>query len=191
MKSRQGFTLLELIVAIGMFSLVVLGTADLMLTAFNTQAKAIAVKEVIDNARFTLELMTRELRTATNVVYTGTPPANCPRNGLEYISYNQVSPQERFYYWEDTDGDGVPDAIMRVAMPSAGSIDCVAVLPQQFTSPGVIVDSWILRLTGNNPSASDGQPRITVGFIVHSRDRRYGPETTLDIQTTVIPRIRD
>ena len=188
---KEGFTLVELIVAIGIFSVVVLGVTDLMLTTFKTQAKAIAVKEVIDNGRFTLELMTRELRTATNVVRTETPPTNCPRNGLQYTSYNQGAPEERFYYWEDTDGNGSPDAIMRVAMASAGSVNCASAPPQQFTSPGVIVGNWILNIAGNNPSPADGQPRITIGFGIHSRDPRYWAETTLDIQTTIVPRTRD
>ena len=190
-QQKQGFTLVELIVAIGMFSVVVVGATDLMLTTFNTQAKAIAVKDVIDNGRFTLELMTRELRTATGVVFTAIPPANCPRNGLEFTSYNQPIPEERFYYWEDTDSDGLPDAIMRVVMPNAGPVDCAAVVPQQFTSRGVVVESWILRIVGNNPGPTDGQPRITMGFVIHSRDPRYGAETKMTIQTTVIPRGRD
>ncbi|MDP3778754.1 MAG: type II secretion system protein [bacterium] len=191
MQSKEGFTLVELIVAIGMFSVVVVSAIALMISTFNAQAKAIAVKDVIDNGRFTLELMTRELRTATGVVYTATPPANCPRRGLEYTSYNQAVPEERFYYWEDTDGDGSPDAIMRVAMPSAGSVDCITAPPQQFTSPGIVVDNWILNITGNDPSPDDGQPRITIGFVIHSRDVRYGHDTMLNIQTTVIPRGRD
>ncbi len=189
-KLNQGFTLLELIVAIGIFSIVVLAATSMMISVFRVQAKAIAVKDVLDNARFVLELMTRELRTATNIRYTATPPTGCPRNGLAFTSHNQGSGQERFYYWEDTDGDGVQDAIMKVAM-SAGSIDCNAVPPQQFTSPEVIVDAWALRLLGTTLGATDGQPSLMIGFKMHALNARFGVDTSINLQTTITARARD
>lgn len=192
-KLTSGFTLIELIVSIAVFSIIVLAAVDMMVSVFRAQAKAIAIKDVLDNARFSLELMSRELRTSTNMAYTTVPPPNCPRNGLQFTSYNQGSPQERFYYWEDTDGDSVFDALMRVAMSTAGSVDCSTVVPQQFTSEEIIVDRWQVRLLGNDPlrGPRDGQPRITFGFVMHSRNPRLGPNTVVRIQTTITQRLRD
>lgn len=190
-KSNHGFTLIELVVSIAIFSILVLAAVDVMISVFKAQAKAISLKDVLDNMRFSLELMSRELRTGSNMAYTIIPPPNCPRNGLQFTSYNQGSPQKRFYYWEDTDGDSVRDALMRVAMPSAGGVDCNTVAPQQFTSEEVIVDEWTVRLLGNQVGPADGQPRITFGFIMHSRDPRLGPHTTVRLQTTVTQRTRD
>lgn len=185
---NQGFTLLELIVAIGIFSFVVLGAIGMMISVFRAQAKAIAIKNVMDNDRFVMELMTRELRTSRNMQFPSPPPFGCPP-GLEFTSFNQGSPQERFYYWIDTDGDGIRDAIMRVAMPSAGSVNCA--LAQQLTAPEVVVDHWGARLHGDVIGSTDGQPFITLHLVIHSKDARWGPETIIDLQTTVVQRMRD
>ena len=182
---------MELIVSIAVFSMIVLAAVDVMIRVFAAQAKAIAVKDVLDNARFSLELVTRELRTGSNIVFTTIPPPNCLRNGLQFISYNQGSPQDRFYYWEDTDGDLVFDALMRVAMPSAGGVNCATIAPQQFTSEEVIVDKWVVGLSGNVVGPADGQPRVTFGFIMRARNPRPGSNTVINLQTTVTQRSRD
>lgn len=190
-KLHHGFLLLELVVSIAVFSMVVLAAAGVMISVFQAHAKAIALKDVLDNARFSLELMTRELRTGTNMQYTTTPPPGCPRNGLEFTSNNQGSAQERFYYWDDSDGNGKPDILMRVAMPSAESIDCNAVPPQQFTAAEVVVDHWRINWLGVGVGPTDGQPRITMSFVIYSRNPRFGPDTIVNLQTTVTARIRD
>lgn len=187
-ETNSGFTLMELVISIGIFAVVVMAAAGIMISVFAAQAKAVAVKDVLDNARFALELITREIRTGSDIQYPSTP-SGCPHLGIQFTSYNQGSAQERFYYWEDTDSDGNPDAVMRVAMPSAGTIDCG--LTQQLTSQEVIVRSFILRKEGLNLGPEDGQPRITIGFTILSRDARYGEETDVSIQTTVVPRLRD
>lgn len=175
----KGFTLLELVVAIGIFSFVVIGAVDMMITVFRAQAKAIAIKEVMDNGRFAMELMTRELRTSGNMRFV-TPPG-CP-SGLEFTSVNQGSLQERFYYWDGT-------AIWRVAMSNPGSVDCT--LAQQLTAPEVVVDHWGARLHGEIIGPNDGQPFITLHLVMHSTDPKWGADTTIDLQTTVVQRARD
>lgn len=176
---NKGFTLLELIIAIGIFFFVVIGAVDMMITVFRAQAKAIAIKEVMDNGRFTMELMTRELRTSGNMRFVN--PPGCP-SGLEFTSVNQGSLQERFYYWSGA-------AIWRVAMSSAGSVGCT--LAQQLTAPEVVVDHWGARLHGEIIGPADGQPFITLHLVMHSKDPKVGPETAIDLQTTVVQRIRD
>lgn len=190
-ERKNGFTLMELVVTIAVFSILMLGAVDVIMSVFRAQTKAIALKDVLDNARFSLELMTREIRTGSNMEYTNSPPPNCPRNGLQFISYNQGSAQRRFYYWEDTDVDSVRDALMRVAMPTASDVDCSLVVPQQLTSEEIIVEQWAVRLLGNAVGSNDGQPRITLGVIMRSRNPRFSQEASIDLQTTVTQRLRD
>ena len=195
----KGFSIMELIVAIGVFALVVVAAAAIMIDVFVAQSKAVALKDVMDNARFTLELLTREIVTAANITYASTPPPGCSQPGLLFTSRNQNVLQDRFYYWEDTDGDTQPDAIMRVAMPSAGAqvtpyvstVNCAVVTPQQFTSNEVVVNHVVLSLTGNTPGPTDGQPRVTIGFSMYSRNTRFGADTSVRVQTTVVQRIKD
>ena len=62
----SGYTLVELIVAVGLFALVMLLAAGayLMMIGVNRQAQGIATG--IDNLSFALETMTRSIRTGTN-----------------------------------------------------------------------------------------------------------------------------
>ena len=189
---NRGFTLMELVVSLGIFSAVVVAAVGMMISVFRAQSKAIAIKNVFDNARFSLELMTRELRTGDNIRLTTTFPFGCPSNGLAFTSYNRIgAAQERFYYYADSNGDGTDDALMRVAMPTAGSIDCTAVAPQQFTSPEVVVDKMYISTQGLATGSADGQPRLTLGFTMHSSVSQLGQETSIAVQTTIVPRIRD
>lgn len=189
----SGYTLIEMLVSISLFSVVVMALVGVMITIFGAQAKAIALKDVLDNARFSLELMTRELRTGTDFKYA--IPPGCPTIGLQFTSYNQGTGQERFYYVTDTDADGQYDAIMRVAMLTAGSIDCTTA--QQFTAHEVIVyPVWVSsddsgKVYGGTPGPTDGQPRITISMTVRSRNPRPGQDTSFTLQTTVIQRERD
>lgn len=177
----KGFTLLELIVAIGIFSFVVIGAVDMMITVFRAQAKAIAIKEVMDNGRFAMELMTRELRTSLNMRFPVPPLPGCP-SGLAFTSVNQGVAQERFYYWDGT-------AIWRVAMGSAGKVNCGLAL--RLTAPEVAVDHWGARLYGEVVGPNDGQPFITLHLAVRSLDPKWGSDTMIDLQTTVVQRARD
>ena len=195
-KSLMGFTLIELMISIGIFSLVVLAAIAMMGKIFTAQAKAVAIKEVLDNARFPLELITRELRTSDHVIENQTVfcTDGTRRIGLYFISNNQNIPQERFYYSKDTDGDEKDDAVMRIAMPGTGQpIDCT--LAQQLNGSDVIIDGFLPLVVGGAvaaPStASDGQPRIVFSYHVQSRNPKLGAETSIYIQTTVTQRYLD
>ncbi|MDP3769868.1 MAG: prepilin-type N-terminal cleavage/methylation domain-containing protein [bacterium] len=184
---NSGYTLMEMLVSIALFSIVVMASIGVMIMVFGSQSKAIALKDVIDNARFSLELITRELRTGTNFKYS-TPPG-CPSQGIQFTSYNQGSAQERFYYLSDTDADGEYDAIMRVAMLVAGSVDCN--LAQQFTAPEIKVYLVWSVIYGGTLGPTDGQPRISISMTVRSRNPRPGQDTSFTLQTTVTQRERD
>lgn len=189
----SGYTLIEMLISISLFSVVVMALVGVMISVFASQAKAIALKDVLDNARFSLELMTRELRTGTDFKYS--IPSGCPSIGLQFTSHNQEIPQERFYYVTDTDGDSQYDAIMRVAMTSAGSVDCT--LAQPFTAQEVIVyPMWLSSddsgaVYGGIPGPTDGQPRITISMTVRSRNPRPGQDSSFTLQTTITQRQRD
>jgi prepilin-type N-terminal cleavage/methylation domain-containing protein len=69
--SRGGYTLIELIVAIGLFALIMMlvSGAYLMMISVTKQAQGIATG--IDNLSFALETMTRTIRTGTNYSCNG------------------------------------------------------------------------------------------------------------------------
>lgn len=65
-NKNSGLTLIELIVAIGIFGLVVSMGFGVFGLALTSQRRIIALKNVEDNTRFAVELMAREIRTGKN-----------------------------------------------------------------------------------------------------------------------------
>jgi len=64
--AESGLTLIELIVAIGIFGLVIIMVFGIFSLAIVSQRRIIALRNVEDNARFALESMAREIRTGKN-----------------------------------------------------------------------------------------------------------------------------
>ncbi|MDP3003999.1 MAG: type II secretion system protein [Candidatus Azambacteria bacterium] len=65
-NKESGLTLIELIVAIGIFGLVVNMVFGIFGLAIVSQRRIIALRNVEDNIRFTIESMAREVRTGKN-----------------------------------------------------------------------------------------------------------------------------
>ena len=83
-----GFTLIEMIVSIAIFSFVMLATTAVLLSVVDADHKAQGLKTTINNLSLTLESMTRNLRTGTNYALSGqVNNAVCPSPGGTAISF--------------------------------------------------------------------------------------------------------
>jgi len=61
-KNSKGVTLIELIVAMGIFSIIITLVVSLLAISLRGYRKTIALQNVQDNARFLLDFMTKEIR---------------------------------------------------------------------------------------------------------------------------------
>src|SRR3972149_11970405 len=68
----RGYTLIELMVAIGIFSIVVAMTSSMFITSLKGQEKSYASQNVADSARYAMEMMSREIRMGTGFSSDGT-----------------------------------------------------------------------------------------------------------------------
>ena len=174
---ESGFTLLEMIVSIGLFSVLVVAAIGIMLGVSNAQIKAANLQAVQDNIRFSLELMTKELRTGQKYNLSSA----CAVQGLE-ISFDTAAGEKRTYYL-----DSAKKAIMKVKGTPTPSCDNAV----QFTGEDILVNTFTLSLRGQAVGPNDGQPMITISLKISSADPRFGPQTNMNLQTTVVQRIRD
>ncbi|MBI2054994.1 MAG: hypothetical protein HYT39_02760 [Candidatus Sungbacteria bacterium] len=75
----SGFTLLEMIVSLGMFSVLIIASIGVILGVSRAQTKTANLQTIQDNIRFSMELITRELRTGSDYSLT----TFCAPLGLE------------------------------------------------------------------------------------------------------------
>ena len=140
---RAGFTLIELIVAIGLFSLVMLlsSGAYLMMLGVNRQAQGIATG--IDSLSFALESMTRDIRTGSSYDCGGL--GDCP-NGATTFSF------------KDKDGVSVSYSLSGSAL-----MRTIGGTQNTLTDPSVTISSLMFYAFGTPRAPSDyQQARVTI-----------------------------
>ncbi len=81
-KCSRGFTLIELMVSIGLFAIVMMLSAGAYLIMIGADREAQATTTGINNLSFALDTMTRSIRTGTN--YNCASMGDCPSGGSSF-----------------------------------------------------------------------------------------------------------
>lgn len=156
-----GFTLVELLVGIGFFSMVMIVLTSAFLATFRSQRAGFAFLNAQNNVRFVLEVMAREMRTG--------------------VGFSSPAP-DRVQFTNDRD-QLVEYCLGGMAIRKATGAACSSSSPPM-TAASVTVENLVFILTGQNPG--DGiQPRVTTIVRVTSGSTRA------DVQTTVTQRELD
>ncbi|MDD5145481.1 MAG: type II secretion system protein [Candidatus Pacebacteria bacterium] len=66
-KNKKGFTLIELLVYIGIFSILAAGIFSFVIWVVQSNHKTMVSREVLDNARRAMEIITYQIRESENV----------------------------------------------------------------------------------------------------------------------------
>ena len=165
MVREQGFTLIEMIVSMGIFAVVITMAMSAFLNISNIQNKAMAVRAVNDNLNFAIEAMMREIRTGNDYSSDG-------------VSFSFV---------------GSNDCLTKFALQNnritkeviSGS-GCTVTIPLDMTSGELTISTLIFILDGEN--VADGQqPRVTV-IVTGSSGIKERARSELKLQTTVTQR---
>jgi len=161
---RGGFTLVELLVAMGIF-IVVLGiVTSIFLGALRTQRAMVALMAANDNASLALEQMAREIRTGTSFPAAGT------MNQLQFVNANGKT----VLYQRIVTAQG----IWVVERSESG------VLSAPITGENVDITRLVFTITQQNLL---WPPRITISLGVGFADPRL-QSITNDLQTTISAR---
>ncbi|MFA4890508.1 MAG: type II secretion system protein [Candidatus Paceibacterota bacterium] len=159
MKQR-GFTLIEIIVAIGIFTAVITMALATFLNISNIQRKAGALRAINDNLNFALEVMSRDIRTGKSYC----PPSLCSASSFAFTNSQAKLIVYQFNgtdYSIERSENGEP--FLRL------------------TSPEIKIDNLVFIV----PSSL--QPRVTIILNGSSVDLKAG-EVKLNIQTTISQR---
>ena len=216
-NKQSGFTLIEMIVSLGVFSVVVTTAVGAMLILISTNQQLQSEQSVMTNLAFALDTMTREIRTGYNY-YCESQPDNSGNNNIFSDSNNhenivgtsvQDCPLGRspathdlqgvsFYEGGNTiTGTGGARRIMyyfdatdpdnKTIMRRVGNEEA-----QSIVSSGLSIVNAEFVVTGSesNESTSDvEQPTVTV--YIEAQDRNDPSAKTYYLQTTVTQRTLD
>lgn len=88
-NSQKGFTLIEMIVALGVFAVVAVIAIGSLLKISDANRKSLTLKTSINNLNFALESMSREMRLGSKYECQPAPGAlggspSCPTNGTQW-----------------------------------------------------------------------------------------------------------
>ena len=165
-QDRRGFTLIELIIAIAVFSTVVSIAVGGFVRALRTQRQVVGLLSANSNASLVMEQMARELRTGY-----GFCPTSVPCSASELSFHSAAGDMVRYRLTDGVLERGVNDVF------------------EPLTASNVSVRHLVFSVSGNAPDDSF-PPRITIAMGVSSKELGVAG-TIVNLQTTVSARVLD
>jgi prepilin-type N-terminal cleavage/methylation domain-containing protein len=157
-KSLPGFTLIEVLVSVVLFSAIILSVTSLFKLSIDAQREAIAVQNVQESLKYFLEVTAKEIRMAKR--NDGACPY-VPDDKIFHVSSNGKTLYFKNYYGEcvdyelDQDSDGVFRFLVRRGVYGEWQ-------KEGFISPGKInIDQLAFAVRDNEP---DRQPLVTINI---------------------------
>lgn len=181
-QNKSGFTLVEMMVAVFIFSVVMMLATGAIFNIVNANKTSQALKSVMDNLSSALDSMSREIRYGTNY-HCGssgdkTVPASCDSSGSNYFSFLEKNDLEtityKFQAYDSvTDGSGYIERCV-----DSGSGDVCSLL----TAPEVHITKLYFYVQGAQNNENQ-QPQL---LITISGYAKAGPNKSyFDIETMV------
>lgn len=191
--SAKGFTLIEMLVSVAIFSIVMTIALGSLLAMSESDRKAQTLKSVINNLNFALDSMSRSIRTGINYHCdmsqgVATSPRDCASTAGTSFSFLSAEGETVMYRLQNQGSDRT------VCGQPAGSVGCIArstdngVTFSAITSPEVVVSSMSFYVTG---AESVGvQPKVTILLSGSVQSSGTG-QTPFFLQTSVTQRLYD
>lgn len=176
-NGKRGFTLIEMMVSVAIFSIVVMISLGAILTILDANRKARTLTEVMNNLNFSVEMITRSLKTGVEPVVSG-DTLEVGSIVLEEDGFQR----EKTSYKQSTAGDGVRKYISQCVTDyelECGPDDWTAI-----TSDQVNIEKFDVFVIGTD----DGnQPRTQI-FISGTVRINEKISSDFSLQTTVSQR---
>ncbi len=173
---NKGFTLVELLVSISVFSLIVSAMSGAFISTIRAQRKSVAFQQLLEQTSYVEEYMSRSIRMGKKDISGACISAKSnyeitrDDKGIKFLNYNKDC--QEFYVsdsqlWENKNG-----------------VDLA------LTSSNLIVESINIELSGNS-QADNFQPRVTIFLKVKGAGSKPEEQPEIKIQTTISQRNPD
>lgn len=192
LAAQKGFSLMELLVVLGIFSTVVASATDIFLMAARSQRKVFSLERTQADARFTMEAMAREVRTGSinYAYYEDGLPASGSVDELALVD----SSGKGIRFHKSTEvadcADAASSPCLMVTIEGGGTAP--------ITPKGVKVYNVAFYISPNSdPGYFDmatasypvnTQPRVTIVLVMESAAQDPRERSIVQLQTTVANR---
>ncbi|KKQ35058.1 MAG: hypothetical protein US50_C0027G0007 [Candidatus Nomurabacteria bacterium GW2011_GWB1_37_5] len=177
--SCSGFTLVEVLIAVTLFSVAITLGSGAILNSNAIYKRTAATRAALDNMSFVMEDMTRNLRLGSNYSCGFTPP-NCDNSFP--ISFTDVQNNMVTY----SIGIDPADALTYQKIIKIKQIPGLASISSTITVPEIILDESKSGFTVTGVGADAGQPMVTIKLVGQIVSR--GDTQNFNLQTTVSQR---
>lgn len=191
-NKKQAFTLIEMMVAIAVFSLVMVTAMSALINVIDANNKARAIKSAINNIHFALEGISKDMRMGTDYgcIDEDANETRCLDTGnigIKYRSpradYDSTEDKNKFAYYrfKDTKIEGCLQK---------GSVTCISNDFQAITSNEVELTNvkfYVLNVEDHDDPETQPKMIMTVKGEAGKKDKI---RTEFDLQTSVSQRIR-
>ncbi|OGF72099.1 hypothetical protein A3E06_00145 [Candidatus Giovannonibacteria bacterium RIFCSPHIGHO2_12_FULL_44_42] len=184
---KKGFSLIEMIVAVGIFSVAALIGVTALLSLTVSQRKAIAIQSAYDNMRFGVEVISKDLRTGDIIHCSSsgvlTMPQDCPPG------VNDADPLHQSITFLNSSGQTV-----RYRLNTCGSVGCIQRSvgggpDEQLTGDDINIQDLRFFVKGSLPSEDETPPfHSTVTIIARGEAGSGKSKSQFSLETTVIQR---
>ena len=187
-STQRGYSLLELIVSLGIFSVVMLVVTGAYLTLISLDRQARANNQLAATLSFATESMARSMRTGSEYACNGnTGSPNCS-NGGSSITFCLEGEKCR--------QGGGSQYLVTYFLKSDGSIGqctgslCTSETAASLTDPRITVDALRFYVRGVGTTGSEASTQPQVIFVVSGTMKTdSGEETSFSIQTAATQRL--
>ncbi len=189
MQTQRGFTLVEMIVAVGLFAVVMLISVSTLLALVNANRKAQALQSVINNLNVAVDGMVRSVRMGS-LYHCGSggtynTPTDCAL-GDTFLAFQPfhagATAVDPWLYWFAEDENGIG----RLFKSESGSISGGVPI----TSPDVLIESVNFYVIGSTRGDSV-QPKALIVIKGTAGGTKVGVRTTFHVQATAVQRVLD
>lgn len=174
-KNHKGFTLLEMIVSIGLFTVILFISSSAFLAVLNADRKSRATRTAMDNLNLSLEDMSRRVKTGTTYnCGGGAGVADCVAPGLNSIAFTEQDGTTRTIYRLQTDAFGKKfierersGVVLRATAPEIDISNLAFVVGG--TTVGDIVQPYVIILVNGTVSGGSVSSSFKIQTMVTQR----------------------
>lgn len=180
LSASKGLTLIELVVAVGIFTTVVAAISGLFFSSIQASRHANATQNVVDEGRYVFEVMAKEIRNACvgTLCLVQLSNINAPpdTSTIQFTDANNVDIQYKLF--SDPSGNRIQKSI------GGGAFTDITSSQISITSLTFIISGMV--------ATDNKQPKVTIAMtLANNRGSKAESQSSITLQTTVSQRLLD